>query len=849
MLRASLKSLLARKMRLLMSAIAVVLGVAFVAGSFIFTDTLGKSFDSIMTNSVGDVVVRYKNAGNMDNFGSSVQTLPGSLVKQLAAVPGAARADGNITDVGTFVISKKGKLIGGQGAPGMGVNHTGGPAANGNEGFSLATGSWPKQDGEIVLDSRTATTGGYAIGDAVDVVTAGAQARVEPRPKLVGLLEPGGSLVGASVVVWTTHQAQALYLGGKDVYNDIWVTRADGTSQDELRAAAATVLPADVEAVAGDKAAEEASSQIQKSLSFITNFLLIFAAVALIVGSFIIVNTFSILVAQRMKELALFRAIGASRKQVGRSVLVEAFVVGLIGSTLGLAVGALLALAIKALFGAVGLDLSGASLVFAPRTILAAYVVGMVVTLLAAYLPARRAGKVPPIAAMRDDVTLSETSIHRRVIVGGVLAALGAVGLGLGLFADVPSPLWWIGAGILGVLLGVALTSPLVGRPAIRGLGLLYRRFFGAVGVMAEENALRNPRRTAATASALMIGVTLVSMMAVFGASAKASIAGELEKTFKADYLVSNAIGQDFSASVGDQIAKTPGVGTVSRVRWGRTQLDGEDQWMAAIEPASYGQVQVTEMVQGSMADLSAGTLMLSDERATKLGVTVGQQVPATIGGKNVPLKLVATFKQGAGTPADAIVGLDTWTAAGMPAKDAQVFVNRAEGADAGAVTAAIEKQTADLPTVSLKDMKSYADEQSASINQLLYMIYALLGLAVVIAILGIINTLALSVIERTREIGLLRAVGLSRVQLRRMLRLESVVIAILGAALGVGLGLVFGIAIQRALTDQGFTTLSIPWLQLVLFVVLAGVVGVLAALWPGRRAAKLQILDAIASE
>ncbi|MEI2776677.1 MAG: FtsX-like permease family protein [Tetrasphaera sp.] len=832
-----------------MSAVAVVLGVAFVAGSFIFTDTLGKSFDSIMTNSVGDVVVRYKSAGDMENFGTSTETLPGSLVKQLASIPGAARADGNVTDIGTFVVSKKGKLIGGQGAPGMGVNYTGGPAANGNAGYELGSGEWPKQDNEIVLDERSAKTGGYVIGDPVDVVTAGAQARVEPKPKLVGLLEPGGSLVGASVVVWTTHQAQALYLGGKDVYNDIWVTRADGTSQDELRAEAAKLLPADVEAVAGDTAAEEASSQIQKSLSFITNFLLIFAAVALIVGSFIIVNTFSILVAQRMKELALFRAIGASRKQVGRSVLVEAFVVGLIGSTLGLAVGALLAMAIRALFGMVGLDLSGAGLVFAPRTILASYLVGMVVTLLAAYLPARRAGKVPPIAAMRDDVTLTETSMHRRVIVGAVLAALGAVGLGLGLFADVAKPLWWIGAGILGVLLGVALTSPLVGRPAIRGLGLIYRRLFGTVGTMAEENALRNPRRTAATASALMIGVTLVSMMAVFGASAKASIAGELEETFKADYLVSNAIGQDFSPSVGDQIAKTPGVATVSRVRWGSGSVDGKDAWLAAIDPATYGQVQVTEMTSGSLADLRRDTLFLSTDEASKRGLTVGEKATVTLGGKDRQMTVAGIFKAGAGTPSSTLVSLDTWTAAGMPAKDAQVFVNRADGADATALTAAIEKLTADLPTVSLKDMQSYADEQSASINQLLYMIYALLGLAVVIAILGIINTLALSVIERTREIGLLRAVGLSRPQLRRMLRLESVVIAILGAALGVGLGLVFGVAIQRALVDEGFTTLRIPWLQLVLFVVLAGIVGVLAALWPGRRAAKLQILDAIHSE
>ena len=846
MLRASLKSLLARKLRLMMSAVAVVLGVAFVAGSFIFTDTLGKSFTSIMTSSVGDVVVSPKTAADA-SYGISTETIPASVVARLAKVPGAARADGNVSDYQTFVISKKGKLIGGQGAPGIGVNHNGAPSAGGDLTYKLTSGQMPTTDGEIVLDSRTAKTGSYAVGDTVRIVTAGARAQVQP--KLVGIIEPSGSLIGASIVIWTTHEAQALYQGGKDVFNDVWVTAADGTSQTQLRDAVAKVLPAGLEAKTGHDAGQEAANSIQKSLSFITNFLLIFAAVALIVGSFIIVNTFSILVAQRMKELALFRAIGASRRQVARSVLVEAIVVGLIGSTLGLVVGAGLALGIKALFGTIGLDLSGASLVFAPRTVIASYAVGLLVTVLAAYLPARRAGKVPPVAAMRDDVTMAETSMRRRVLVGAALAVLGAVGLGVGLFASPGKPLIWIGAGILGVLIGVALTSPLVGRPAILALGALYRRMFGSVGVMAEENALRNPRRTAATASALMIGVTLVSMMAVFGASAKASINSEIERTFKADYLVSNAIGNDFSPSVGDDIAKIPGVGTVSRVRWGMQKLDGKDQWMAAIDPATFGQVQVVDVASGSMAGRTDTGIVIDEGYAKDHKLVVGDKVDALLANTPATLTVAGIFKSAAGLPSETLVTLGEWSATGNPAKDAQVYVNRAAGADAAAVSGAIDKLTADLPTVSVKNLQEYAAEQSKPIDQMLAIIYALLGLAVVIAILGIVNTLALSVIERTREIGLLRAVGLSRRQLRTMLRLESVVIALLGAALGIGLGVAFGVAIQRALADQGFTTLRIPWGQLVVFVVLAGVVGVLAALWPGRRAAKLKILDAIASE
>lgn len=846
MLVASLKSVLGRKLRLLMSAIAVVLGVAFVAGSFVFTDTLAKSFDGIMHSTVGDVVVRPKGSAEGS---SSTQTLPASLVSTLASAPGAARADGNVTDLTTFVVSKEGKLIGGQGAPGMGVNYSDGPAANGNIMFKLTQGAWPSANEQIVLDARTATAGGYAVGDAVQVVTAGTQAQL--KPTLTGIMEPSGSLLGASVVVWTTGQAQQVYLGGRDEFSDIWVTRKDGTSQEQLRAEVAPLLPSDVEAVTGTAAAEAAQSQIQESLKFITYFLLIFAGVALVVGSFIIVNTFSILVAQRMKELALFRAIGASRKQVSRSVLVEAAIVGLIGSTLGLLAGLGLAVGIKVLFGSIGLDLSGASLVIEPRTIVAAYAVGLVVTLLAAYLPARKAGRVAPVAAMRDEVTMAEGSMRGRVLVGAVLAGAGAAAMFVGLFTEATRPPVWIGIGILGVLLGVALTSPLVGRPLITGMGALYRRGFGSVGVMAQENALRNPRRTAATASALMIGVTLVSMMAVFGASTKKTIDEEINKSFKADYLVSNSIGQDFSPSVGDEFAAVPGVGTVSRVRWGSGTFEGTDTWMAAVDPATFGKVATLDDTKNDavLAELATGGVLLDVEKAESLGLKAGETVTLTLQGKEYSTSIAGLFTPSVTAPAQVILGLDDWTAHGGRASDAQVYVLAENGADVAAVGSALERIVADLPMISVKDVAGYAQEQADLVNQMLMIIYALLGLAVIIAILGIINTLALSVIERTREIGLLRAVGLSRAQLRTMLRLESVVIAILGAVLGLVLGVAFGIAIQRALADEGFSALSIPWLQLLGFLLLAAVVGVLASVWPGRRAARMQILDAISAE
>ncbi len=847
MLRASWKSLLARKLRLFMSAFAIILGVAFVAGSFIFTDTLGRSFDSIMSGSVGDVVVRPVSAGNGEQQ-QTTQTIPGSVVARIEGTPGAARVDGTIGQFGTFVVSKGGKLIGGMGAPGIAVNHTGAPAAHGVPTAVLTGGRWPAAGNEVVLDTRTADSAGYFLGDEVTFVSTGAEPRFTAT--LVGTASFGsGSMIGASLSVFDTQTAQRLFLGGKDAYNGIWVTAASGTSQSQLRNAVATRLPSGLEAVTGDAAAAEGASQIQKALTYINTFLLVFAGIALVVGAFLIVNTFSILVAQRSRELALLRALGADRGQVGRSVLFEAFVMGLVGSVGGLGAGLLLATGIKALFARFGLDLSGAGLVLAPRTVVASFVVGILVTLVAAYLPARRAGLVPPVAAMRDDVVIAEGSLHRRVWFGLALVAVGAALMGLGLYADVPNATYWVGGGILGVVLGVAFTSPLIGRPVIALLGALFRRMFGAVGLMAQQNAQRNPRRTAATASALMIGVTLVSMMTVFGASAKASVDKVIARDFAADYVVSNAIGLPFSAAVTDQVAAVPGVQTVARFRYDPLAIDGDRRYVAAVDVAALTRIRPLPMVKGSFSDLTDGTVLVSDKRAASDKLSVGSTITATANGRTTTPRIAGIYESTPMVGAGYLFSLGGFQALGMPQEDSYAYVTRTPGADAATVTRALDTALADQPLVTLKDQREFADEQRAPIDQMLYLIDALLGLAVVIAILGIVNTLALSVIERTREIGLLRAVGLSRRQLRSMLRLESIVIAVLGAALGVGLGVLFGVALQRSLASDGIDVLSIPGAQLAGFVVLAAVVGLLAALWPGRRAARLDILRAVTTE
>jgi putative ABC transport system permease protein len=847
MLRASWKSLLARKLRLLMSAFAIVLGVAFVAGSLVFTDTLSRAFSNIMAESVGDVVVRPIGAGT-DSSTLSAKTLPASLATDLAKTDGAARADGNVNSLGVFVIDRLGKVIGGQGAPGIATGYRSGPAAHGRGGLSISSGRAPAKAGEITLDPQTAKKAGYKVGDIVPLVTSGSHPSLKATMVGVGSFA-GGGMAGATLTMFDMRTAQQLFQGGKDVYSEIWVTAREGVSQAELRDRVQSALPAGVEALTGDKAADEAATEINKALSFISTFLLVFAGVSLVVGSFLIINTFSILVAQRSRELALFRALGASRRQVSRSVLFEALVMGFVGSTVGLALGFALALGIKALFALIGLDLSGSPLIFTPQTAVVSYLVGMLVTAFAAYLPGRRASRISPIEALRDDVAMPESSIRRRTLIGTAMIALGAAAMGVGLFTEISNAVAYIGGGILLVVLGVALASPVIGRPVVALVGVLYRRMFGTVGRLAEQNAIRNPRRTAATASALMIGLTLVSMMAVFGQSAKASIDKTIGESFSADYVVSNAVGVPFSPVIADQVAKVPGVGAVARFRYVGAKVGGETTQVGGIEPVPFAKAMKVRMDTGKIADLTGQTLLVESKQAKSLGVAVGDKVTMSIAGKASSYPVVGTFEGLPGIFSPYLTTLDAVSAAGVVPADNLAYVVRSPGADAARVRAGINGVIADLPTITLKDQSEFAAEQRAPIDQLLMLIYALLGLAVVIAVLGIVNTLALSVIERTREVGLLRAVGLSRRQLRTMVRLESMVISLLGAVLGVGLGLVFGVALQRSQADSGIEVLSVPFGQLLIFVVLAALVGVLAAVWPARRAARLDVLRAITTD
>jgi len=844
-IKVALRSLLGRKVRLAMSTFAIVLGVAFVAGTFMFTDTLNRSFTAIFASSVGDVVVT---PAESQGGALSSLTIPASVVAELAEVPGAARADGNVTSVGTFVVDTDGKVVGGQGAPGLGISWNDAPAGNGLEGLRILEGEIPDGPDEVALDERAAERAGYEIGDEVSLVTSGA--RPSLRPTLVGIVGYGeGGLNGATLSVFDERTAQELFLGGQDAFNDVWVTAEEGVSQEELRDAVEQVVPESYVVQTGDEAADANASQLLQAISFITTFLLVFAGVALVVGSFLIVNTFSILVAQRARELALLRALGASRRQVTGSVLLESTILGLFGATVGLGLGVLLAYGIRAVFAGFGLDMSGTPMVIAPRTVIAAYVVGVVVTVVAAYLPARRSARIEPVQALRDDIAMPESSLRRRLLVGTGLIVVGGGAMAVGLVTDASQPAWWVGLGVLAVLLGTAAASPVLARPFLAVAAAAYRRSFGIVGVLAGQNARRNPRRTAATASALMIGLALVTTMAILGRSAGASVDAAIEENFSGDVVISNAVGTPFSPAVAQGLAEDPAVGVVSRVRFVPAQSDGRQRFVLGYDPATIGDVVRVEPLSGSLDDVAVDEVVISDDVAEDDGLAVGDEVTFTMPAGERTFTVAAIFERSAFLALPYAFAIEALVEAGYADEDNTVYLTAAEPGGQEALIEASRAGTADIPLISVKDQQEYAEEQRAPIDQLLTLIYGLLGLALVIAILGIVNTLALSVIERTREVGLLRAVGLGRGQLRRMIGLESVVIAVLGTLLGLALGIVFGLALLTALADEGLEAIVVPWGQLGGFVVAAVVVGVLAAFLPARRAARLDVLRAIATE
>lgn len=848
MLRLVLRNVAARKMRLAMSALAIVLGVAFLSGVLVFSNGLSKTFDGIIHGTTSDGLVRVEGAQSFSagESGVSSATVSADVVRRLGELPEVAGAAGNVDGFGMYVVGANGQLLGGTGAPTLAFNRTDAPNMDGDRILVLKHGRWGHGPDEIVLDERSAKKAGYAIGDQVQLLTPAGQLR--RTATLVGTADFNqGGTAGATLIIFDTPGAQEIFLGGQNVFTTVSLTAAPGVSQKELAAAADKVLPAGFEAVTGDQVVSESESTTAQFLDVIKTFLLVFALIAVIVGAFIIVNTFSILVAQRSRESALLRALGASRRQVTAAILAEAFVMALFASTVGIALGWALARGLAAMFSAVGLEISGTFLTLTTRTVLISYAVGVLVTMVAALVPARRAGRVSPVAAMRADDVPTKGSLRRRTVIGSVVLVLAAAAAAAGLagVGGLPAAAW-VGVGAFASLLTVAVMSPVLGHPVLAACRSIFGRLLGAPGRLAGENAMRDPRRTGATASALMIGLALVSTIAVMAASLNKSVDDLVNEQFAPDFLAQSVVFAPFSTTIGDQMAKVDGVSTISRQQLVDTHIDGHLETIGAADTA-FPVAARLKVVHGS-ADLGEGTAVITEETARDKGWKVGDDITLKFpAGKSVGLRIGGVIKKTA-MGFGINVPLSVVEHAGLRRQDNALLIDLAAGADSATVKHHLDAIAKAAPLVDVNDKAGFAKSIRGQVNQLLYMIYGLLALAIVIAVIGIVNTLGLSVLERTREIGLLRSIGMTRAQLRRTITLESVAIAVLGAVLGMALGLVYGVLLRQVLSDN-LTSLAVPLGQLLGFGVIAVIVGVLAAVIPAIRASRLNVLAAISSE
>jgi putative ABC transport system permease protein len=843
--RAVIKGVLAHKLRLFLTALAVVLGVSFVAGTFVLTDTINRTFDTLFREvSAGtDISVRAASGfGAGASSDTARDTVPASVLDTVRKVPGVKAADGSVGGYAQFV-DKEGKAVTTTGAPTLGFNWTD-PSLS---PLKLRSGREPQRDGEVVVDAITAKDHKFAIGDRVKVLFAGPAEDFT----VVGITGFGDAdnLAGATLAAFDRTTAQRVF---KKVgrFDTVDAKAVDGVGALELRERVAAALPQGLEVVTSQQVADENANSIQQALGFFSTALLVFAGISLFVGGFIILNTFSILVAQRTRELALLRALGASRRQVMGSVVAEAFIVGLFASLVGLGLGVLVAIGLQGLLKAFGIDLPASGAVVEPRTIIVSLIVGVVVTVLSSISPARRASRIPPMAALRGAGIEQGGSLRRRSIVGGVVITLGAAAMLRGLFSGGNGALPLLGLGAALVFVGVSLLSPLLARPLARAIGSPLPRIAGMSGKLGRQNAMRNPRRTAATAAALTVGLALVACVSVLAASIKSSAADIVDEYLSADYIISTSqFNPTVSTDLAPQLARQPELAAVSALQTGDWKLQGQTKSVFAADPANLGKVLKFDVTSGDAAGLARGEVFVSEETAKDKGTKVGDVLPMTfartgtrdlrVGGIFAKNQLLGSY----------LISTATFDANFTDRLDFAVLAKAAPGVPPAASRAAIERVTKAFPNVELRDQAEFKKQQEDQVNQILGLVTALLLLSIIIALFGIVNTLALSVFERTRELGLLRAVGMARRQVRSMIRGESVIIAVLGAVLGLAVGVLFGLAIVSGLNDQGIKHTVIPGGQLGVYVILAAIAGVVAAVFPARRAARLDVLAAISQE
>ena len=835
----SVRNLAAHKVRLLLTVISVLLGTAFVAGSFVFTDTLSHSFTKIFDNADKGIDARVQ---------AKKSYQPGvalSVVDKIKTIPGV-RVVQPVAEQPVVLIGKNGKRVQTGGAPSQaGIWTTPQESVRPSDGF--VSGHAPTSAGEVVINNAAAKKAHLTTGDHTKVILPNAGAVNVTISGVYKISTETGGYIG---VLFSEPQALQLLTDGSHL-TAVDIAGDGSVSEQSLVNRIKQVVPSDLTVKTGDQVRKDDQNGIRTALSFVTIFLLAFGIIALIVGTFIIYNTFSMIVAQRLRELALLRAIGADRKQVRRSVVLEAAIIGAIGSVLGLAGGIGLAYALHAILDALNLGLPSGGLVMSVRTVIVAILLGTGVTLLSAYAPARRAAKIPPVAAMRDEfASPSAGSLRRRTALGVIVTFVGLLAtIGGATSSSGGSAASLTGLGLFGVAAGVMLLSPVLARGLIAPIGRVIGRPFGSVGELARTNAVRNPRRTAATSFALTLGLLLVSGVAVIGASMKASIGALFDNNVTADYILTTSVDVNVPINAGTAAAHAPGVASLTQLHDLPVQLDGHKTQDGTAVDGPLKPVFRVRPITGA-AEPTAGTIVISKKTSEQAGWTMGStHTLSTHNGKTITERVTGIYENNnllgpwlvTGDVYRELVPQNEWS-------DIVGLVKAAPGTNLTTLRHNLEAATDPYYIVNVQNRDEFKGSVASQVNGLLGLLYGLLGLAIVIAILGIVNTLALSVVERRREIGMLRAIGMQRKQVRRTIYVESLLIAIFGAILGLVLGLSYGSLFTRTLHGQGLDKLSVPFGQAITFLVVAGVVGVLAALWPGIRAAKTPPLEAIST-
>jgi putative ABC transport system permease protein len=845
----ALRGLMGRKLRTALTALAIVLGVAMVSGTYVLTDSIDKAFDSIFNDvrEGSNAVITGKTAFDLsEGSGVSAPSFDESLLDRVRALDDVAEAEGSVDSENTQLIDRDGDAIVYGGAPNLGFS-----IARGDSRFNpltLVEGSWPGPN-EVVIDKATADKEDYAAGDTIGVQAEGPVQRL----RISGLVRFGSvsTIGGATLSGFDLPTAQRLF-DKEGQLDEIAVAAKPGVSDPQLIEELERILPSDTQVRSGQAQAAEDASETDEFISFLQNFLLAFAGVALFVGSFVIANSLSITIAQRTREFATLRTLGASRRQVLGSVIVEALVVGTIASLIGLFLGLALARGLFELFDAVGFTLPNSGLVFSTRTIVVALLVGILVTLLASLRPALRATRVPPIAAVREGATVPEGRFARfRTPGSALLTALGFAGLIYGLFGpglSTTQVLLLMLGGTLLIFMGIALLSVRFIRPLAGALGWPATRIGGAAGALAQGNARRNPQRTASTAAALMIGLALVTLVAVLAAGIVATFKGAVNELFVADYAITAQNNYSpIPVDVSEAAAKAPGVTAVGSVRTGEAEVYGDVIFATAVTP---GMREVIDMTwkEGSpevLSSLGRNGAFVDDGYADDHDLGVGSPVRLTFpNGAKQTFRIRGIFDPPTGgSPFGPVtISAAAWDRHVEQPRDLYSFL-KMRGGETDANQAALERTLAPFPNAKAQTRQEFIDNQISGLSAVLNILYVLLALSVVVSLFGIVNTLVLTVFERTREIGMLRAIGMTRRQIRRMIRHESVITALIGAAIGIVLGVVLG-ALLIARVD--FIDFSLPVGQLVVFAIAAVIVGILAAIFPARRAAKLNPLEAL---